>query len=73
MNIPFERDRGILMSENFRQRFYIHTTLNSAGSKGMSECMKTVMRNLLLLKEQFKAALIGANGNNFTAVSYHVL
>ena len=73
MNVPFECDRGVLVSENFGQRFHIHTALNSASSKGMAECMKTVMGNLLFLKEQFKAALIGANRNDLTAVPYYVL
>ena len=73
MNIPFECDRGILVSEDFGQRFHIHTALNSASGKGMTECMKSVMGNLLFLKEQFKTALIGANRNDLTAVPYHVL
>ena len=73
MNVPFERDRGILVSENFGQRFHVHAALNRASGEGMSECMKSVMGNLLFLKEQFKAALIGANRNDLTAVPYHVL
>ena len=68
MDVPFECDRGILVSEDFGQRFHVHTALNSASSKGVSECMKAVMGNLLLFKEQFKTALIGANRNDLTAV-----
>ena len=70
MNIPLECDCGILVSEDFRQRFHIHTALNRSCCKGMSECMKAVMGNLLFVKEQFKAALIGANRNDLTAVPY---
>ena len=73
MNIPFECDRGILVSENFGQRFHVHTALNSASGEGMAECMKAVMGNLLFLKEQFKAALIGTNRNDLTAVPYYAL
>ena len=73
MNVPFECNRGILVPENFGQRFHVHTALNSTSSKSMSECMKTVMGNLLFLKEQFKATLIGANRNNLTAVPYYAL
>ena len=73
MNITFECDRGILVSEDFGQRFHVHTALNSSCSKGVSECMKSMMGNLLFLKEQFKAALIGTNRNNLIAVPYYVL
>ena len=73
MNIPFECDRGILMSEDFGQRFHIHATLNRASCEGVSESMKSVMGNFLFFKEQFKAALIGTNRNDLTAVPYHVL
>ena len=73
MDIPFECDRGILMSEDFGQRFHIHSALNRASGEGMPESMKSVMGNLLFLKEQLKAALIGANRNDLTAVPNHVL
>ena len=73
MNIPLECDSGVFVSEDFGQRFHVHAALNRASSKSMSECMKSVMGNLLFLKEQFKAALIGANRNDLTAVPYHVL
>ena len=73
MNVPFECDRGVLVSENFGQRFHVHTAFYRASGKGVSECMKTVMGNLLFLKEQFKAALIGANRNDLTTVPYYVL
>ena len=73
MNIPFECNCGVLVSENFGQRFHIHTALNSTGGKSVSECMKSVVGNLLFLKEQFKAALIGANRNDLAAIPYHAL
>ena len=73
MNVPFECDRGILVSENFGQRFHVHTALNRSCGEGMAECMKTVMGNILFLKEQFKATLIGANRNDLTTVPYYVL
>ena len=72
MNIPFECDRGVLVSEDFGQRFHVHAALNRSCSEGMAECMKSVMWNLLFLKEQFKATLIGANRNDLTIVPYHV-
>ena len=43
MNIPVESDGRILVSEDFGQRFHIHTALDSASSKGVSECMKAMM------------------------------
>ena len=73
MNVPLERDRGVLVSENFGQRFHVHTALNRSCSESMAECMKSMMGNLLFLKEQFKATLIGSNRNNLTAVPYYVL
>ena len=72
MNVPFECDRGVLVSKDFGQRFHVHTALNRSCSKGVSECMKAVMGNLLFLKEQFKTALIGTNRNDLATVPYHV-
>ena len=61
------------MSEDFREGFDVHSALDGACRKGVAQSVETVMGNLLLFKEQFKAALIGANRNDLTAVPYHVL
>ena len=73
MNIPFECDRRVFMTEDFREGFDIHSALDGARRKGVAQSVETVMGNLLLFKEQFKAALIGTNRNDLTAVPYHVL
>lgn len=61
------------MTEDFREGFDVHSALDGARRKGVTESVETVMGNLLLFKEQFKAALIGANRNDLTAVPYYVL
>ena len=60
------------MSEDFREGFDIHSALDGARRKGVAQSVETVMGNLLLFKEQFKATLIGANRNDLIAVPYHV-
>ena len=46
MSIAVERNGRILMTENFRERFHIHTAFESAGGKRMPQRMKTLMRNV---------------------------
>jgi len=61
------------MSEDFREGFDVHSALDGARRKGVTESVETVMGNLLLFKEQFKAALIGTNRDDLRSVGYDVL
>ena len=46
------------MSEDFRKGFDVHSALDGARRKGVAQSVEPVMGNLLLFKEQFKAALM---------------
>ena len=61
------------MTKNFGECFYIHSALDGACRKGVAQSVETVMGNLLLFKEQFKAALIGTNRDDLRSVGYDVL
>lgn len=61
------------MSEDFREGFDVHSALDGACRKGVAQSVETVMGNLLLFKEQFKAALIGTNRDDLRSVGYDVL
>ena len=45
VNIAIQRDGRILVTENFRQRFDIHSALQRAGGKGMPQGVKPAMWN----------------------------
>ena len=45
VNIAIQRDGRVLVTEDFRQRFDIHSALQRAGGKGMPQGMKPAMRN----------------------------
>lgn len=45
VNIAVQRDRRVLMTEDFRERFDIHAALQRTGGKGMPQGMKPAMRN----------------------------
>lgn len=45
VNIAIQRDGRVLVTENFRQRFDIHTALQRTGGKGMPQGVKPAMRN----------------------------
>lgn len=45
VNMAVQRDRRVLVTEDFRQRFDIHSALQCAGGKGMPQRVKTAMRN----------------------------
>lgn len=51
VNIAVQCDRRIFVTEDFRERFDIHSTLKCAGGKGMPQGMKTAMRNLKAAEE----------------------
>lgn len=48
VRIAAERNGGILMSQHFRKRPYVHATLERASGKGMSKGVKAFMRQLKL-------------------------
>ena len=45
VNIAIQRDGRVLVTEDFRQRFDIHSALQRAGGKGMPQGMKPEMWN----------------------------
>ena len=45
VNIAVQRDGRVLVTEDFRQRFDIHSALQRTGGKGVSQGMKPAMRN----------------------------
>ena len=51
VNIAIQRDGRVLVTEDFRQRFDIHSALQRAGGKGMPQGMKRAMRNVKAAKE----------------------
>ena len=51
VNIAVQCDRRVLMTEDFRERFDIHSALQRAGGKGMPQGMKPAMRNVKAAKE----------------------
>lgn len=51
------------MSQNFRERFYVHAALNGTGGEGMAQRMKAFVRYTQFYKEQFESTLIGTDEN----------
>ena len=62
MDIAVERDHRILVTENFGEGFNIHSTFYRSCCECVTESVKAFPRYADLLQQQFKAALIGANG-----------
>ena len=58
VNIAIQRNRRVLVTEDFRQRFDIHTALQRAGGKGMPQGMKPAMRNADATEQQTETVLI---------------
>ena len=61
VNIAIQRDGRILVTENFRQRFDIHSALQRTGGKGMTQGVKPAMRNANTAEQQTEAVLIRAH------------
>lgn len=66
MCITVEGNDRILVAENLGKRFYIHAAFKGTGGERMPQGMKTFVRYLQLFQKQFKASLIGANGNGLS-------
>ena len=66
MCIAIQCDGRVFMSENLGKRFYIHAAFKGTGGERMPQGMKTFVRYLQLFQKQFKASLIGANGNGLS-------
>ena len=65
MYIAVQRDHRIFMTEDLRQRFDIHTTLQRAGGKGMPQGVKSAVRDPEPFQMQAEAVLIGSDGLHF--------
>ena len=46
VNITIERDGGIFVTEDLRQSFHVHATLEGTGGEGMPEGMKASVRDM---------------------------
>ena len=66
MGIAIERDGRIFVTEYLGERFYVHSTFEGAGGKGMPQRMESLVRDILPFQEQFKTSLVGANGNGLS-------
>lgn len=61
VNIAIQRDGRVLVTEDFRQRFDIHSALQRAGGKGMPQGVKPAMRNTDPTEQQTETVLIRAH------------
>ena len=63
VDVTVQRDRWVLVSQQLRQGFDIHSALQRTGGKGMPQGMEATVRQVLLFQQERKARLIGAHGN----------
>ena len=70
VDIAVQRDRRVLMPQQLRQGFDIHSALQRTGGKGMPQGMEATVREVLLFQQKRKARLIGAHGNDFLSADH---
>ena len=70
VDIAIQRDRRVLMPQQLRQGFDIHSALQRTGGKGMPQGMEATVREVLLFQQKRKARLIGAHGNDFLSADH---
>ena len=71
VGVTVQSDGRILVPEDLGKRFYIHTTLNGTGGEGMSQRMKSFVRNIQSFQEQFKTSLVGADRNRISVCRHY--
>ena len=72
MSVAIKSDRWKFMTEDLRERFYVHSYLQSPRCEGVPQRMKAAMRNVQPFQQERKASLIGPYRHRIFAVRYDV-
>ena len=63
MSVAVEGYGWVFVPKDLGERLHIHAAFEGACSERMPQRMETFVRNFQFFQEQFKTALVGADGN----------